>query len=129
MKGLIWCRIAFVGLMLLTLYWHGWLNATPQAALWALGWAAIPWLPMAAAAVFRLQGLWIYGGIGALFLFCHGVMEAWVTPAHRVLALTEVALCLLYFVGLHLRTQQLRAQKAQRIALSQKLVDETNESH
>ncbi len=116
MKGLNWCRFSFVGLVLLALYWFGWSAPTPRDAAVSLSWAAAPWVPLAAAAIFRLPGLWVYGGIGALLCFCHGVMEAWVAPEVRALALIEVLLSLTYFIGLHLRTRQLRTEKAARLA-------------
>jgi len=52
--------------------------------------------------------LWI--GIVALFYFCHGVVAAWTTPAARVPALVEAALCvaLIGAMGLRVRDDRKR---------------------
>ena len=105
------CQLALAGLILLQLLWHGWANPIPAQALGDLSLALLPLLPIASAWAFKGKGPWVYGGIAALIYFCHGVMEAVVTPATRVWSVTEVLLCLVYFAGLHLRTRALRAAK------------------
>ncbi len=105
------CQLALTGLIVLQLLWHGWANPVPAEAAADLSLALLPLLPIAAAWAFKGKGPWVYGGIAALIYFCHGVMEAVVTPATRGWSGTEVALCLVYFAGLHLRTRGFRAAK------------------
>ena len=78
----------------LQIAWHAWL-LPPQR------------MPVAAALVIALLPLalpllyWrtppralIAAGMVSLFYFCHGVAEAWASPAERVLACIEIALAL-----------------------------------
>ena len=61
---------------------------------WVLAITLIPLLlPLAALRKPRRALLWV--GILALFYFCHGVAEAWSSPAERALAMAEIALTLL----------------------------------
>lgn len=110
-RGTLLCQFALAGLIVLQLMWHGWANPIPAEALGNLSLALLPLLPIAGAWAFKGKGPWVYGGIAGLIYFCHGVMEAVVTPATRGWSLSEVALCLVYFAGLHLRTRALRAAK------------------
>jgi len=79
---------------ILQIAWHAWL-LPPQR------------MPVAAALVIALLPLalpllyWrtppralIAAGMVSLFYFCHGVAEAWSSPAERVLACIEIALAL-----------------------------------
>jgi len=106
------CQLALAGLIVLQLLWHGWANPAPDAAA-QLSLALVPLLPISAAFAFRLKGPWVYGGIAALIYFSHGVMEATVTPSTRGWSVAEIALCLAYFGGLHLRTRESRSAKRQ----------------
>lgn len=63
-------RLALTGLFLLPMLWPSWM-------LWR----------------HRANGLF-WAAVVSLLYFCHGVMEAWAAPAERLLALSEVALCL-----------------------------------
>ena len=86
---------AWVALAALQLLWHGWL-LPPQSmpVAWVLAITVVPLLlPLAALRKPRRALLWV--GILALFYFCHGVAEAWSSPAERVLATAEIALTLL----------------------------------
>lgn len=112
MNPLRLCQFALTGLIALNLYWHGWANPSTSDALSDLGLALLPLLPVSAAWAFKLRGPWVYGGIAALVYFCHGVMEATVTPQTRLLSGAEILLSLIYFVGLHLRTRELRRARA-----------------
>ena len=84
---------AWAALAALQLLWHGWL-LPPQSVPVALAIAVVPLLlPLAALRKPRRALLWV--GILALFYFCHGVAEAWSSPAERVPAAAEIALTLL----------------------------------
>jgi uncharacterized membrane protein len=86
---------AWAALAALQLLWHGWLlppRSVPMA--WVLAITLIPLLlPLAALRKPRRALLWV--GILALFYFCHGVAEAWSSPAERALAMAEIVLTLL----------------------------------
>lgn len=86
---------AWAALGILQLVWHGWLlkpQSVPMALVLAI--AVVPLLlPLAALRNPRRALLWV--GILALFYFCHGVAEAWSSPAERVPAAVEIALTLL----------------------------------
>ena len=56
---------------------------------------AAPPLLLAALAAIRPRAAGFWAGVLALLWFSHGVMLAWSDPAHRWLALAEVALALL----------------------------------
>ncbi|BFI96859.1 MAG: hypothetical protein RSP_23690 [Rhodanobacter sp.] len=86
---------AWAALAALQLIWHGWL-LPPQSVptVLVLTIAVMPLLlPLAALRNPRRALLWV--GILALFYFCHGVAEAWSSPAERMLAIVEIALTLL----------------------------------
>jgi len=86
---------AWASLAVLQLVWHAWLlppRSLPVA--WALAITLVPLLlPLAALRRPRRALLWV--GILALFYFCHGVAEAWSSPAERTPATAEIALTLL----------------------------------
>lgn len=86
---------AWAALAALQPIWHGWLlqpQSVPVMPVLAI--AVIPLLlPLAALRNPRRALLWV--GILALFYFCHGVAEAWSSPAGRTLAIVEIALTLL----------------------------------
>ncbi len=75
---------AWAAQAILQIAWHGWLLPPDRMPLVvALLIALIPLaLPL------------IVAGMVSLFYFCHGVTEAWASPAERTLALIEVALAL-----------------------------------
>ena len=52
-----------------------------------------------------------FGALGALLLFCHGVMEAWTTPSVRGLALAEAVLSVLVILGASLDGMRARFAK------------------
>lgn len=94
------CGLSLALLLVLRLGWSWQLHAGSERLAWSWLLALLPLLPFLAAWLLRLRGLWIYGGIAALWWFCHGVMEAWAEPSARSLAYAEIALSLLYFAGL-----------------------------
>lgn len=98
------CALMLAALVVLRLAWPDLSGAVAPDRFAAALLTLLPLLPFLAAWVFRLRGLWIYGGIAVLVYFCHGVMEAWVLPQQRWLALTEVVLSLGYFAAVYWRT-------------------------
>jgi uncharacterized membrane protein len=82
-------------LLALQLGWHGmgW-GGGGGSAVSALV-HALPLLAVGVLFALRRPGAWTWAGIVALLYFCHGVAEAWATPAERVPALVEVALSVL----------------------------------
>jgi uncharacterized membrane protein len=82
-------------LTMLQLIWHAWLFPPPIISVgWVLALTVIPLLlPLLAIRDARRALLWV--GILSLFYFCHGVAEAWSSPAQRGLAVFEIVLTLL----------------------------------
>jgi uncharacterized membrane protein len=94
-------RIAWLILIGLQLAWFGWL--APSESLGRLGgtlFALVPLLlPLWWILRFSRDGL-VIGGMILLGYFCFAVVEAWVNPPVRWLALIEISLIVLYFAGL-----------------------------
>ncbi len=111
MNALRWCAASLVALLLNKVLWLNAGDALDGGVAASLAIALLPFLPFAAALAFKLRGVWIYAGIGVWIYFCHGAMEAVVSPDQRVWALLEVALSTLYFVALAWR---IRAEKQAR---------------
>lgn len=84
--------IAWALLLLLQGLWHGWLFPPQQLSRWlVLAFTVVPLLlPLFAIRDVRRALLWV--GILSLFYFCHGVAEAWSSPAERALAIVEIVL-------------------------------------
>lgn len=84
----------WAALTVLQLLWHGWLfpaQSMPMTVV--LGLTVIPLLlPLLAIRDVRRALLWV--GILSLFYFCHGISEAWSSPAERWLAWIEIVLTL-----------------------------------
>jgi uncharacterized membrane protein len=91
---MLWAmRLGLLALLALQVAWHGVLPP-PRSPL---GWTAlaVSVLPL----LLVLPGAWaarpaplFWANILALLYFCHGVSEAWTTPAMRLPALLEAAL-------------------------------------
>ncbi|MEP7186203.1 MAG: DUF2069 domain-containing protein [Rhodanobacter sp.] len=86
---------AWAALTVLQAVWHAWLFPPPVIpVVWVLALTVIPLLlPLFALRDARRALLWV--GILSLFYFCHGVAEAWSSPAERGLAVFEIVLTLL----------------------------------
>lgn len=70
----------------------------PSSAWWiGIVLALLPLLPLLLALIFRLAHPLYYAGLGMLFYFSHGAMEAYVTPETRLYAAAEVGFSLAYF--------------------------------
>lgn len=84
---------ALAALLALHLGWHLWLAPPQRLPLgFVLALAVVPLgLVLAGALIDRHRALF-WGVVLALVYFSHGVMEAWVTPAVRALALSEALL-------------------------------------
>ena len=81
--------------------------------LWYLWWAppetlppplaasahALLMLPSVLLLLARRPSALFWGAVGALFVFCHGVMEAWSAPEARLPAWIAVILSLVIIVG------------------------------
>ena len=112
---------AVFGLFALSWIWHLWL-APPQTLP--------PWLAASAHALLMLPSVLLllagrpsalfWGAVGALFAFCHGVMEAWSAPSARLPAWIEVVLALTIifgasWAGMRGRFAKKRADKARNV--------------
>lgn len=87
--------IALLALLGLILAWHLWWLPPARVPAWfALMLHALPLLPALALLWRRDPRAIVVGALGALILFGHGVMEAWVGPPARCAGLLEVALTL-----------------------------------
>ena len=87
-------------LAVLILAWHAYLASPDTVPAWlaiALHLAAL--VPGLLLLALRRRSAAFWGALAALLLFCHGVMEAWTTPAVRGLALAEAALCVAIILG------------------------------
>ncbi|MBL8297081.1 MAG: DUF2069 domain-containing protein [Rhodanobacteraceae bacterium] len=92
---------SWAALLLLHLLWHSWLapplNGSPLLALvLTVGPLLLPLFALRRSVGRAL--LWV--GILGLFYFCHGVVAAWSEPRVRLLALTEILLCLALIAAL-----------------------------
>jgi uncharacterized membrane protein len=87
-------------LFALPFVWHLLLDPPQQIPAWlAVTLHAAPMLPAVILLLRRHRTAAFWGGVAALFLFCHGVMEAWATPTARVPALAEVALSVMLILA------------------------------
>ena len=90
---------AWAALALLQVVWHAWLLPpvhTPLAAT-----LVIALLPLAIPLLYwrtPSRALLLAGMIG-LFYFCHGVVEAWMASAERVLAWIEMLLAVVMILA------------------------------
>ena len=86
---------AWACLLVLQPVWHAWLVPPASMPLWlVLSITVVPLLlPLTALRNVRRSLLWV--GTLSLFYFCHGVAEAWSSPAERWLGLIEIALTVL----------------------------------
>lgn len=101
MPGLSVTRIAWLALIALQLAWFAWL--APSEVAGRLGgtlFAVVPLLlPLWWILRLHLNGL-VVGGLILLGYFCFAVVEAWVSPDARALALVQIGLVAIYYLGL-----------------------------
>jgi len=87
---------AIMAQWLLHAFWQVGLSSLPLALrLTVLALALIPGVPCLIAVLRRQRSAAFWAGVGSLFYFSHGVMEAWVAEQWRRLAWLEIALALL----------------------------------
>lgn len=92
--------VAVLALFALSWVWYLWLAPSTVVPPWfAATLHACLMLPAVLLLVLRRPSALFWGGVGALFAFCHGVMEAWTAPMAHVPALLEVALSLAIIFG------------------------------
>ena len=92
--------VAVVALFALSWLWYLWLAPPLTLPPWlAASMHAVLMLPSLLLLVARRRSALFWGSVGALFAFCHGIMEAWTSPAARLPALVEVALALVIIFG------------------------------
>lgn len=91
---------AVFALFALSFAWYLWLAPSHVLPAWfAASLHALLMLPAVLLLLLRRPSALFWGGVGALFAFCHGVMEAWTAADARVLGLVEVVLSLAIIFG------------------------------
>lgn len=96
-------KIAALGiaaLFALQWLWHGLLWPSGIGNRWLV--ALLFSLPLLPSVVLLLRGrssAQFWGGVAALFYFCHGIAEAWTIAQARPLALAEVAVSIWIIVA------------------------------
>jgi uncharacterized membrane protein len=105
MNATQWAWAAVGATLLVRIGWMVFWLPPAGGALAGLAAALWPFLPLAAALAFRLNGPLIYAGIAMLVCFAHGVMEAVAMPTLRLAGLLETAATLVYFVALWRRSR------------------------
>lgn len=88
--------LAWAGLLILQIVWHAWLAPPANGQIGLALALTLPPLLLPLLALRRSAKralLWI--GIISLGYFCHGIVAAWSIPSMRLLAITEVILCVL----------------------------------
>lgn len=86
---------ALAALLALQWLWHAWLAPPSGPPAWLVATLfSLPLLPPAIAFLRARSNAALWAGIVALPYFCHGVAEAWASPAQRALALAETGLAL-----------------------------------
>jgi len=87
-------------LLLLQWLWHGWIAPPLSVSPWIYAaFFCLPLLPSLWLLARRHRAAYLFGALAALLYFCHGVMVAMSVPQLRMLALAEIALCVLVVVA------------------------------
>lgn len=90
---LILIRIGLLAMLALQILWHGALPVPRSPLGWsAFALAVIPLLLLLPGAWRARPAPLFWTNLLCLFYFCHGVSEAWTTPAMRGWALAEITL-------------------------------------
>ena len=101
MPGLGFTRISWLILIGLQLLWFGWL--APSETLGRPGGTTFAVLPLLLPLwwILRLgRDALVIGGMILLGYFCFAVVEAWVDPSVRWLAVAQIVLIVVYFIAL-----------------------------
>jgi uncharacterized membrane protein len=85
--------LGVVALLVLQFLWHAWLLPPTFGSRWLIaGLFSLPLLPSLLLLLGRKPSAQFWGGVAALFYFCHGIAESWAIPEALPLALLEVGL-------------------------------------
>jgi uncharacterized membrane protein len=92
--------LAMLALALLAPLWHFAIAPPQHFPAWlATALQLAPLIPGLALFALRHRTATFWSGVGALFAFCHGVMEAYGSPTARLPALIEAALAVVVVFG------------------------------
>ena len=106
---------AWLALIVLQPAWYLWLAPPASGQSWFALLLTLPPLLLPLSALRRNLGrALLWAGIVALFYFCHGIVAAWTTPAARVPALVEAALCVVLIGAMGLRVRESKRALAAR---------------
>lgn len=88
--------LVWIALVLLQFAWYLAIAPPATGSPWIALMLTLPPLLLPLAALRRgLRRALFWAGVVALVFFCHGIVAAWTTPAARVPAMLESALCAL----------------------------------
>lgn len=92
--------VGVIGLLLLLPAWILWLSPPVNWSPWfLLALATLPLLPPLAGLLGGRPYTYAWSGFLALIYFTHGVVEAWADSGARLLALTEIVLAVMVYLG------------------------------
>ena len=101
--------LGILALLALQWLWHAWLLPPERITPWLLALLlSLPIVPAAVLALLRNRQAGFWGGVAALFYFCHGISESWAIADAWPLGLAEAALSVWIIVagsweGMHAR--------------------------
>lgn len=88
-----YAALGMLALLALQVVWHVFLLPPGRGPAWAVALLfSLPILPGLLLLLARRPSAVFWGGVAALFYFCHGIAEAWTIAESRPLALAEVGL-------------------------------------
>lgn len=88
-----YAALGMVALLVLQLLWHGFLLPPELGSRWLVTLLfSLPLVPSLLLLLRHKPSAQFWGGVAALFYFCHGITESWTVAQARPLALGEVAL-------------------------------------
>ena len=88
-----YAALGVVALMALQFLWHVLLLPPEVGPGWLVALLlSLPLLPSLLLLLARKPSATFWGGVAALFYFCHGITEAWTIAETRPLAWSEIAL-------------------------------------
>jgi len=92
--------LGIAALVALQWLWHGVLWPGEIGSRWLVALLfSLPLLPSVVLLVRGRPSAQFWGGVAALFYFCHGIAEAWTIAQARPLALAEVAVSIWIIVA------------------------------
>lgn len=88
-----YAALGMTALLALQALWHGFLMPTERGSAWLMVLLfSLPLLPGLLLLLARRPSAIFWGGVAALFYFCHGITEAWTIAESRPIALAEIGL-------------------------------------